>query len=221
MLDNGLSRYKILKIKRRTTLRRNIFVLSALLVCLGLLVSCSRENALLIVSVNEGKPVNSDLADFGIFKDATDPEAEPEYISVTPDDVVPIELSYSEIGLGLPTWRPYTAHITKATITFTKVLGEAPEVLPKVESRVNISVISDPKGKKSTKGYITLIPAIWKDEVFGAGASSPDELSNEATLKAKIKLEGVDKATGASITAETEILVNIGNFWDDPSRIGD
>lgn len=202
-------------------MRRTIFVLAILFASLGLLVSCSRENSLAIVSINEDKPVNSDLADFGIFKDATDPEAEPEYISVTPDDVVPIELRYTEIGLGLPTWRPYVARITKATVTFTKVLGEAPEVLPKVESRVNIAVTSDPEGKKTTKGYITLIPAIWKDEVFGTGAGYPDELGIEATLKAKIRLEGVDEASGASILAETEVLVNIGNFWDEPSRIGD
>ncbi|MEO0068273.1 MAG: hypothetical protein ABIK23_03980 [candidate division WOR-3 bacterium] len=202
-------------------MRRNIFVLAMVFAGLGLLVSCSRENALEIVSVNEGKPINSDLTDFGIFKDATDPEAEPEYVSITPDDVVPIELRYTEIGLGLPTWRPYVARITKATITFTKVLGEVPEVLPKVESRVNISVMSDPEGKKATKGYITLIPAIWKEEVFGGGAGDPDELGIEATLKAKIRLEGVDEASGKSILAETEVLVNIGNFWDEPSRIGD
>jgi len=221
MLDNGLSRYKILKIKRRTTLRRNIFVLSALLVCLGLLVSCSRENALLIVSVNEGKPVESDLTDFGVFKDPTDPEAEPEFVTVTPEDVIPIELRYTQIGVGLPTWRPYIAKITKATITFTKVLGEAPEVLPKVESKVNISVISDPEGKKTTKGYITLIPALWKEEVFGGGASDPTELSTDATLIAKIKLEGTDESTGEDLTAETTVLVNIGNLWDEPTRIGE
>ncbi|MGQ9707694.1 MAG: hypothetical protein ACUVUR_02315 [bacterium] len=202
-------------------MRRTIFVLSVLLIGLGLLVSCSRENTLQIVAVNDGKPVESDLSDFGVFKDPTDPEAEPEFVIVTPEDVIPIELRYTQIGVGLPTWRPYIAKITKATITFTKVLGEAPEVLPKVESRVNISVISDPEGKKTTKDYITLIPALWKEEVFGSGADDPTELSTDATLIAKIKLEGTDESTGEVLTAETTVLVNIGNFWDEPSRIGE
>lgn len=201
-------------------MRRGIFVLGLMVLSLGLLVSCSRENALRIVSVNNDRTVYADLADFGIYRDPTDPDADPVFVVVTPDDTVRIELSYTEIGAGLPTWRPYVAKITKATVTFTGVSGGEPVNLPRVESKVNISVVSDPSGKKTTTGYIPLIPAPWKVENFGSPTDDPTEVDIEAELTAKIKLEGVDESSGQTFTAEASIPVYVGNFYDDATRLG-
>ncbi|MEO0070257.1 MAG: hypothetical protein ABIK18_05650 [candidate division WOR-3 bacterium] len=194
----------------------------ALFVSLGILLSlsCSRENTLQIVSVNDGKAIFSDLTDFGLYRDPTDPEAEPMFFTAIQEDVIPIELCYREIGLGLPTWRPYVAHINKVRVTFTGVMGDFPDELPSVETRVNILVPSDPSGKKTVKSYITLLPAYWKGEVFGSTAAEPIDLEPIALLKAKVTLQGVDEVTGQDISAETEVLVSVGEFWDDESRIG-
>ncbi len=201
-------------------MRRGIFVLGLLFFTLGLLLSCSRENTLQIVSVNNGRPVYGDLADFGVYRDPTDPQSEPEFVVVTPDDTVEIKLRYTEIGAGLPTWRPYVAHINKVTVTFTGVSGGEPITLPRVESRVNISVTSDPSGKQTTSGYIQLLPATWKEENFGSPTNDPTEVNIEAQLTAKIKLEGVDASTGQTVIGEALVPVYIGDFYDDPTRIG-
>ncbi len=222
MLDNSVNYYKILQ-KRRIKLRRKVYVSVILTLCLGLLVSlsCSRENTLTIVSINKDSPILSDLADFGIYRDPTDPESEPEQIEATPTDFVPIEFSYGEIGIGLPTWRPYVASINKITVTFSRVMGEAPENLPRIEIKTNIQVPSDPTGKKTVTANVPLIPSLWKEENFGSGAGGPTELGTEAILNAKIKVDGVDIATGQAITAEATTVVQVGNFWDDPTRLGE
>ncbi len=201
-------------------MRRFFITLFVLFAGIFLLTSCQRENALQIVSVNDNEAILADLTDFGVYRDPTDPEAEPEFVTAIPDDVIPIELCYREIGIGLPTWRPYTARLTKVRVTFSGVMGDVPDELPPVDGRVNILVQSDPAGKKTVKGYITLMPAVWKTEVFGGGAADPTEVEEIAVLRAKIRLEGVDEATGEAVSAETEVLVSVGEFWDDESRIG-
>lgn len=203
-------------------MRRSFVALFGLFVGLGILLSlsCSRENTLQIVSVNNGQAIFSDLTDFGLYRDPTDPEAEPMFFTAIPEDVIPIELCYREIGLGLPTWRPYVARITKVRVTFTGVMGDIPDELPSVDTRVNILVPSDPTGKKTVKSSVTLIPAYWKGEIFGSTAGEPIDLEPVAVLKAKITLQGVDEATGQDLTADAEVLVSVGEFWDDESRIG-
>ncbi len=200
-------------------MRRNLYVPVILTIALGLLLSlsCTRENNLNVVSIN---PIYSDLTDFGVYRDPTDPEAEPEFVQATPTDSVPIELSYVEIGPGLPTWRTYTAQINKVTVTFSRVMGEVPEALPRIEIATCITVPSDPTGKKTVTARVPLIPALWKEENFGSGAGDPSETSIDAVLNAKVKLSGVDLATAQPVETEVTVPVYIGNFWDDPTRIG-
>lgn len=207
-------------------MRRSFVALFGLFVGLGILLSlsCSRENTLQVISVNNGNAIYSDLTDFGLYRDPTDPEAEPMFFTAIPEDVIPIELCYREIGLGLPTWRPYVAHITKVRVTYTPVSGmgdiDIPPEYKSVDTRVNITVPSDPSGKKTVKTNITLLPAYWKAEVIGSTAGDPTDMEAIGMIKATITLQGVDEVTGQDLTASAEVLVSVGEFWDDESRIG-
>jgi len=202
--------------------RRTFFGLFALFAFFGLLAtSCQHSGALRVVSINNGKEVQSDLVDFGIYRDPTDPEAEPELISVTPEDIIPIELQYVEIGPGLPTWTPYQANITRAQISFDKKLGELQGNPDPVNVVVNWAVPADPTGKKTVTAYLTICPALWKEQWFGdEAANDPSELNAVGTYSARVRLTGIDDASGATVTAEGTVLVTFGNFFDDESRIG-
>lgn len=190
-------------------MRRNLFVL--LLVCAAMftMVSCQRENALRVVSIES--PYYADLIDRGIERDPETGEA--EEIEVVPPDVVSAEFQYVEIGVGLPTWTPYQAHIEKATITFKRVGGdELGEPLPQIVVPCNIVVQSDPTGKKTVTGEFELFSAWYKEEYL----SGYDYLVLEAT----VKFSGYDVASGKPIEATHKMEVSVSDFYDDPTRIG-
>ncbi len=190
-------------------MRRNLFVL--LLVCAAMftMVSCQRENALRVVSIQT--PYYADLVDYGIEHD---PETgEPEEVEVVPIDKVKAEFQYVEIGPGLPTWTPYQAHIEKATITFKRTGGdELAEPLPQIVVPCNIVVQSDPTGKKTVTGEFELFSAWYKEEYL----SGYDYLVLEAT----VKFSGYDDASGKPIEATNKLEVSVSDFYDDPTRIG-
>jgi len=190
-------------------LRRNLFVL--LLVCAAMftMVSCQRENALRVVSIQS--PYYSDLIDRGIERD---PETgEPEEIEVIPTDVASVQFQYVEIGLGLPTWTPYQAHIEKATITFKRIGGdELSEPLPQIVVPCKLVVQSDPSGKKTVTGNFELLSSWYKEEYL----MGYDYLILEAT----VKFSGFDDASGKPIEATNKMEVSVSDFYDDPTRIG-
>ncbi|NPV14253.1 hypothetical protein HPY86_04910 [candidate division WOR-3 bacterium] len=190
-------------------MRRNLSVL--LLVCAAMftMVSCQRENALRVVSIES--PYYSDLSDRGIERDPETGEA--EEIEVVPTDVVSAEFQYVEIGPGLPTWTPYQAHIEKATITFKRIGGdELGEPLPQIVVPCKIVVQSDPTGKKTVTGEFELFSAWYKEEYL----SGYDYLVLEAT----VKFSGYDDASGRPIEATNKMEVSVSDFYDDPTRIG-
>ena len=207
-------------------MRRTLFGLLTLTVALGFIatVACQRENALRVVSINGGATLMSDIIDFGELRDPDDPEFV-ETITEIPADVVEIELQYVEIGLGLPTWTPYHAQITKISVTFVDagvVPGEGEEYLPVVLAQ-NIQVLADRTGDEMTTGEFAIIPAEWKAYHFGDDAQdSPydDDYGVVATIKASVKVEGVEVTTGNRVRASADVLIHVGNYWDDPDRLG-
>ncbi len=208
MLDNSLQKSKIIKMKRRTALRRIIFVSALGLLALLLLPACQRENALRVVSVES--PYYADLVDYGIERDE---EGEVTVIEVTPTDVVEAEFQYVEIGPGLPTWTPYQAHVEKVTISFKRIGGdELYQPLPNITVPCKVVVQADPTGKKIVSGTFELFSAWYKEEYL----SGYDYLVLEATLK----FSGYDDASGKPIEATNKMEVSVADFYDDPTRIG-
>uniref|UniRef100_A0A7C4CBY5 Uncharacterized protein n=1 Tax=candidate division WOR-3 bacterium TaxID=2052148 RepID=A0A7C4CBY5_UNCW3 len=188
-------------------------------------LSCQRTNdldekALRIVSVNKGEPVRVDLADFGVYRDPEDPEAEPVLFAVTSEKVVDIELQYVEIGVGMPTWTPYQASIRQFEITYRWVMGEEANSPPdRVRLPMRAAVVSDPSGDKTTTARLTIAPTAWQTTFFDI-PDDPFEGSDPAVYSATIKVSGYDDASGMSLEAKTDVEVSIANYWDDISRIG-
>ncbi len=208
MLDNYLKNHRIIKMKRRSALRRTFFVLTLSLLALVLLPACQRENALRVVSVKS--PYYADLVDYGIERDE---EGEVTTIEVVPIDVVSVQFQYVEIGLGLPTWTPYQAHVEKVTISFKRIGGdELYQPLPNITVPCKVVVQADPAGKKTASGSFELFSAWYKEEYL----SGYDYLVLEATLK----FSGYDDASGKPIEATNKMEVSVGDFYDDPTRIG-
>lgn len=195
-------------------MRRTIFGLLSLVVVLGLVatVSCQRENSLRIVSIEPYGPLFGDLIDVGIYRDPTDPEAEPEEIEVIPTDYVTIGVQYVEIGLGLPTWTPYQAHITDMTVTYNAPPGADPEDWEGTQEnfKVKFVVPADPSGDEVVEYFATLITPEWKDD-YG----------DDQQVDCTIELEGYDDANQQfSVEAENAISVLQADYYDDPTRLG-
>ncbi|MEO0082011.1 MAG: hypothetical protein ABIL25_06945 [candidate division WOR-3 bacterium] len=203
-------------------MRRTVFGLSVLAAaCSFLLVTgCQREGALRIVSINDGVPLVSDIIDFGEFTLPSEPGEPPEVIQIEqiPEDNVEIQLQYVELGLGLPTWTPYQAHITKIQIDYSDAAGTQydPAVM-----RTNIVIPADPEGKTVKKATFTLVPSWWKTKYFEdeAQGSPEEEYGEVATLTAKVTVTGYDDASKKDIRAEAFTTIVMGNWWDEPSRL--
>lgn len=203
-------------------MRRIALSLLALVAIAGLLVTtaCQRDNSLRIVSISPAGVLFGDLADFTTFRDPEDPEAEPVLLSVIPGDEVDVELQYVEFGLGLPTWTPYEAQIEQVTITYRSA-GEPDEWEGSyITYDTRIMVPADREGK-TTVATIPVMTSEWKEYWFGGEAAGfPDELGPVATVIANIEVKGFDQASGNKIDAEGATTIELGNWWDDISRIG-
>ncbi len=208
-------------------MRRSVIGLFVLIAAFGLIlsVSCQRENALRIVQINEGRPLMSDIIDFGEISITEEGETEVYIITQIPGDIVEIELQYTELGLGLPSWTPYVAHINRIEVEYSDVATTGPpqQFEYDVSLPVDVAVKSDREGKKTTETEFMLVPAFWKEYYFADDAQddpTDDDYGVVATLEAKVTVEGYDEASGQKIEAEGEATVIIGNFWDDPDRLG-
>jgi hypothetical protein len=209
-------------------MRRNLSVLVVLCAAAALLtaVSCESENVLRILSVNEGDPVKVDISDLGSMKDPDPEEHEPIYFFEIGAGVVEMEFQYVQIGVGQPAWTPYKAQIQEINATYTDALlvgGEQAEWSgSKTKQQVNFTVDSDPEGKKTTTAMVTIMPSHWIEEWFGDEAMEDpfEDYGTLATAKTKIEAKGVDLASGQDVKATIEITVSVGNYYDDPDRLG-
>ncbi|MBN2537940.1 hypothetical protein JXB37_06680 [candidate division WOR-3 bacterium] len=204
-------------------MRRIAFGLLVLGIAAGLLVTtgCQRDNSLRIIRAQGDNENFGDLSDFATYRDPTDPEADPELIYVIPGDLAELELQYVEIGLGLPTWTPYQAHLEQATITYRSA-GEPGEWEGTyITYGIKIPVMADREGDKTTRATIPIMTSEWKEFYFGAeAADDPSDLGPVATVVAEIKLKGFDEASGRPVECENAMTIEVGNWWDDISRIG-
>ncbi len=205
-------------------MRRTLSVLVVLCAAVALLgsVSCQRLNALRIASVNDGTPIRIDVADFASYTE----EGERFYEYMIPDGVVPMEFQYVEVGLGQPGWTPYVCQVQKITIDYEDagIVPGDPQEYGRVVQPVDFTVETDPTGKELKKVEILIMPAQWIDDYFGDDIDEdPYDQSGYgtiATLKAKIRADGVDQASNLSVQAEAEVLVSVGCYADDPDRYG-
>lgn len=204
-------------------MRRIVFgmLVSLAVLALALVAGCQRDNALRIVAITPQGATFGDITDFSTWTDPEDPEPEPELIAFTTSDIVEIELQYVEIGLGLPTWTPYQAHIKRIDISYRDMSSVPPKVLEpqKVTINTDIVVPADVKGIKTSKATFPIVTGGWKEKNLEV-AGDPTETGGDVTVKATIKISGTDDASGKQIEAQTDFTVNFSNRWDDPSRIG-
>jgi hypothetical protein len=209
-------------------MRRSLFRLLTVVAVAGLLgPGCQviqPTGALRVLSINAGNMLHSDLNDFYVFFNKEDSVW--DTVWQYPGDSVKVEMQYVEIGAGLPTYTPYEAIVTQATVTFTSKVPADPADKPpyqKVTVPLTVVVPSDPTGKKITTFWMTPVPSSWKQLVFLDGGfitESPYELNNVDLAEAKVTFIGYDSVANRSVEASGTFQVEFGNFWDDPTRFG-
>ncbi len=182
---------------------------------LGLLIiNCHRStpNSLRILKINKGLPLIADTEDEWTTGSGEEMESHAE----TPNYSVELEVAYTEMGTGLPTYFSYRAKITSYTVTFTDITpGSTPgEFSPApVKGTCNLIITADPEGKDVVKQSLLILPAAWIDEY--------SELEDGKILNAKITLRGKDEISGLDVTGDGNFTINIKNFRDDPNKRGE
>jgi len=170
---------------------------------------CTHENALRVVSLNDGNPFFSDLMDYGIVNDE---EGDPYTVEIVPDDVCEIGLQYVEVGIGLPTWTPYQANIEQVQVTLSWIAGDEPDELPPLILPLKMSIMADRTGESPVIGTFNILPAWYKENYF--------DVDGVYVLKAAVKVSGTDQTSGAKLEATSEVQVSVSDYWDDPNSIG-
>ncbi len=202
-------------------MRRSLLGLLTVVAVAGLLImaGCERSSVLRVVSVNHGRTLESDVADWGIWTDPMDPEATPELVYTVRADSAEIELQYVEIGAGLPTWTPFEAIINRATITYKSQMD--PEIIyDPVVVPMTAYIMSDPTGKKTTKFVTTVLPVWWKIQYFDGDVSDPPDYDLLDVVEATIRFAGWDSVSLRNVEATGKLQIEIGNFYDNEHAFG-
>ena len=215
-------------------MRRFVTGLCMLMLVAGLLVTTGceqfnvqRDDSLRIVGINRNEPIMSDLVDFGEIT-ISEPGEEPEIYPIfeIPTDVVEIELQYVEIGLGLPTWTPYWASIERANISYQHVFHVDSDPIPiydPIQVGMSASVEASPEGRRTERVKLTIAPGWWKEQTFVEylqRATEDDDYGPVAQVRATVRVDGTDYVSGNRVQATKSCDIIFGNFWDDPSRLG-
>jgi len=196
---------------------KNIKWLFLLLISLGLVItanlSCNRStpSALRIVTINSGNPLIVDVADWGLEVDPENPEDTILTYHLAPDQIIPIDISYNEPGLGLPTYPTnYTARITSYSVQFS-VINHTSWHLTSVSGATNVSIVSDPSATVSTN--LKMLPVEWMTQWF-------DSLTQGAMIKATVIISGYEELTRNTIADTGYFTINTADYYDDPSIFG-
>ena len=207
-------------------MRRSQFGLLIVVAAAGLLLAPGCQiiqpiGSLTVVSINGGNTLRSDLSDFYVYFDKVDSD----YVTIfqVPPDSVKVDMQYAEIGAGLPTWRPYEAVITQASVKFTsKKIGENSPPYEVAKIGLREAIQSDPSGKKITTFFMTPISSSWKDKVFVDFRSEddPNLIETVDLADAVVTFTGYDSVANHNVSASGTFQVEFGNFYDDPSRFG-
>jgi hypothetical protein len=203
-------------------MRRSQFGLLTVVAAVGLLLAPGCQliepiGSLTVVSINGGNTLRSDLSDFYLV-----PVESVYVIQINPDSTV-VEMTYAEIGAGLPTWTPPVAVVTQASVKFTsKNLSgeEVPYEVAKIALREAIP--SDPTGKKITTFRMTPVSASWKQKVFSEFIEEDDPtfLNIIDLADVVITFTGYDSVTNRQLSASGSFQIEFGNIYDDPNRLG-
>jgi len=205
-------------------MRRSLLGLLTVVAIAGLLITTGcevfeRSNVLRVVKINGGSSLNVDVTDWWIYKDPSDPEAEPEQVYSMVGATTEVELQYVEIGAGLPTWTPYQAIITKAKIEFKRTQPDGELFDPiSITVPMDFNVPVDPAGKKTAKTSFEVAPEWWVEQNFDA--NDPTAVGDIVVAEAKITFTGADSVSGKLIQAIGMLDVHLADFYDDPQSMG-
>lgn len=197
-----------------------LVVILGILVCVYLSCSRSTPNALRIVEINKSGPLIVDVYDRAMIRDPEDPQ-DTTLIAVVfiKDWIVPITVTYTETGIGLPTYpTTYTAKITKYTVSFenTKVRIGGVDVnwkLSSLSGAANILVPSDPDGLSTITAQLKVIPKEWIE-------ARADTLALGCMVKANIILEGKEELNGNVVVDTGAFTIDFADYYDDPIKVG-
>jgi hypothetical protein len=194
-----------------------------LVIAIGLItfsyLSCNRTSpdSLRIVGINNDRPLIVDIADHGIEVTPGTNDTNYDAIHWAPDQVVPVELSYVEIGLGLPTYpTTYTARLTDYKINFSNVHLVPTDTnwhLNSVSGAMDVEVPSSPEGGRAVTANIKVIPQEWMIMYF-------NDLSLGVELKATVIVNGYEELTHHTISDTGAFTIDIADYWDDPFTFG-
>jgi len=199
-------------------MRRSLLGLVTLVAAASLLLVTGCElfqqsSVLRVASINRGVALKSDIADFAVWTDPEDPEAEPQYTYAIMADSAEIQMQYVEIGAGLPTWTPYEAIINKAEVRYKSQVDPEmvydPAVIPMTQY-----VMADHTNKKITKFYATVVPAVWKTTYFEGEVSYPPDYGTIDVVEATVKFSGWDSVSLRTVEATGKLTIEFGNFPD-------
>lgn len=206
---------------------KGYYVLVVLAAVVLFTLSCERHtstNALRILEINENQPLEIDVADWARIPDPEDPE---DSISVffVKDWIVPVKATYTEAGLGLPTYPTgYTARITDYKVSFSKIRNnptDVPWVLASVSGATNMVIPADVNGRTSVTASLKVMPGDWILYHFGRWIENQtDTIVNGAVLKATLILNGYEELTRESVTDTAFFTIDIADYYDDPIEQG-
>jgi hypothetical protein len=202
-------------------MRRSLLGLLTLVTVAGLLsmTGCERSATLRVVSINNGMALRSDIADFMQYFDKEDSWYVTLY-QYMPDSV-PVVMQYVEIGAGLPTVTPYTASINRAVISYTKSSEDAPDYTS-ATIPLSVTVPSDPTGKKTTTFHMNVVTATFKQTNWEEDVQEDDPYFTDIfdLISATATFYGYDSVADRELKAVGKFQIEVGNFYDDPSRFG-
>jgi hypothetical protein len=206
-------------------MRRSLLGLLTVAAIGGLLLTAGcevfqQDPTLRVVSINGGKSLRADIADFYSYFDPIDSE----YILIYQymPDTVEVVLQYIEIGAGLPTWTPYVATLTEAKIKYSGTSEDAP-AYTSATVPLRQTVKADATGKMTTTFNMTAMSATFKQTWFEGEVQEPPpngEYNIFDLIKATVTFSGYDSVADRAVKTAGDFQIEVGNFYDDLNRFG-
>lgn len=201
---------------RSEYMKKYYWILVLIIGLIGLsYLSCNRTSSqsLRIVSINNSAPLSVDIADWGLEVDPENPEDTIHTYHIAPDQIVPVEVTYTETGIGLPTYPTgYTARITDYKVTFSRIKitpNDPSWTLTSFSGATNIVVPSDPEGGSTVTANLKIIPTEWISFWF-------DSLNQGVAIRANVILSGYEELTRNPISDTASFTVDFADLYDDP-----
>lgn len=200
-------------------MKKNYWIL---VVIMGLItltyLSCNRTSpdSLRIVGINNDGPLIVDIADWGMEVDTI--SFDTVHVGhIAPDQVVPVEISYVEMGIGLPTYpTTYTARLTDYKVNFSNIHSTPTDTnwdLNSVTGAMNVEVQANPEGTRIVTARIKAVPHEWMAMYY-------DILSPGVQIKATVIVNGYEELTQNPVSDTGAFTINFADYYDDPFVFG-